>query len=149
MKKTLNLTVLMMILSILISACTDHARMLGQQDALEIAWKTLDPNTVAHNRDDWEIRNAEKVYGKDVVKEFASTRNINCPGPEIPENMPIKITSEYWYIKVLPHPQALRPLNGSDSTVLITVVPEPNIKEATFLIDVYDGNVVARNLICQ
>jgi hypothetical protein len=149
MKKTLNLLALIIIATCLLPACNKNNHTLGQQDALEIAWKTLDPNTISHNREDWEIHKAQKVYGKDVVNEFASARFVNCPGPEIPENMPIKITSEYWYVKVVPHPEALRAQKGTNSAELVPVVPEPNIKEATFLIDAYDGNVIARKLVCQ
>lgn len=149
MKKYWMLSVfIVLILFLLISACAQNGRSLGQQEALEIAWKTLKPNTESQNRDYWEIHDARKVYGKDVVKEFAGVMQNNCPGPMIPENKPIKISSEYWYIKVLPHPQIMRKLEGTDSAERIAIVPEPRIKEAAFLIDLFGGEVIARRLIC-
>ncbi len=136
-------------LALLLSACIKTEKSYNQQEALEIAWKTLDPNTTAHNRDDWEIHAAAKVRGSEVVKEFAQVHPANCPGPVPPDNMPIKLTSEYWYIKVLPHPEALRPSTETESPDLVLVKPEPNITEAEFLINLYGGEVVARKIICK
>jgi hypothetical protein len=142
--------ILVLLLAGLLTACVEQSRALRQQDAIELAWKTLDPNTISHNREDWEIHEAAMVYGKDVVNVFANGHTIKeCPGPEIPENLPIKTSSQYWYILVVPHPQAMRPLPAPNSATLAPTVPEPNFQEAAFLIDIYDGNVVARKLICQ
>ncbi len=131
----------------MLAACAQPAELLKQQEALEIAWDTLDPNTESHNRDDWEIHQALKVYGKDIVNEFSNGRSRGCPGPELPENLPIKISTEYWYILVVPHPEALR--RTSEAAELVPVIPEPRIAEAAFLIDQYDGKVVARRIVCQ
>jgi hypothetical protein len=152
MSKYLRVACLLSVMALMtasLSACFERAESLRQQEALEIAWDTLDPNTESHNRDDWEIHEARKVYGKDVVTEFASMRFNNCPGPGLPENFPIKISSEYWYIKVVPHPEALRRDNSTSSAELVPVVPEPNINEAAFLIDMYGGQVIARRISCR
>ncbi len=139
------------IFSILFPAvgCVERNQNLGQQEALEIAWDTLNPNTKSHNRDDWEIHEARVIYGQDVVNEFMDMRFSNCPGPAVSENLPIKGSSQYWYIKVLPHPEALRRDKSTNSAELVTVVPEPKINEASFLVDIYSGQVIARHLVCK
>jgi hypothetical protein len=130
-------------------ACTNQYQHLGQQQALQIAWKALNPNTLSHDIDSWEINEARRVVGGEVVKEFSTPTRENCPGPKPPENQPIKISSEYWYIKVLPHPQVWRPQKDTAAPSSILIVPEPNIKSAIFLIDIYSGEVIARKLTCQ
>jgi len=131
-----------------LAGCIENEKSINQQEALEFVWQALDPNTMSHNREDWEIHAADRVYGKDVVSEFAAIHRVNCPGPSIPENKPIKITAEYWYIKVVPHPEALRRQQGTSSPELVPVVPEPNIEEAVFLIDLFNGDVIARKILC-
>jgi hypothetical protein len=140
---------LIIALFLFITGCIERDQDLGQQEALEIAWDTLDPNTQAHNRDDWEIHKAQITFGQDVVAEFMDMRYSNCPGPAVPENMPIKASSKYWYIKVVPHPEALRRDESTDSAELVPVIPEPKITEASFLIDIYSGQVIARHLVCK
>jgi hypothetical protein len=137
-----------LLISSLLAACMERSADLGQQEALRIAWTALDPHTDSHDRDVWEIHAATKVYGKDVVNEFSSVRKMACPGPSMPENSPIKISSEYWYIKVVPHPEIFRKEKGTSSPEMVRLIPEPHIAEAAFLIDLYGGDVIARRLVC-
>jgi hypothetical protein len=148
MKKIFLLTILFTIFTSVFTGCIQNGKSLGQQEALEIAWDTLKPNTISRNRDYWEIHEARKVYGKDVVAEFSSVQKMTCPGPLLPENKPIKISTEYWYIKVVPHPEVMRKVEGTDSGEKVAIVPEPTIEEAAFLIDIYGGEVIARRLLC-
>lgn len=134
---------------ILMSACVQTGKSLGQQEALEIAWSALKPNTISKNRDYWEIHEARIVHGKDVVGDFSAVQHVNCAGPMLPENKPIKISTEYWYIKVVPHPEVVRKDKGTDSAEKVTIVPEPAIQEAYFLIDLFNGGIVARRLVCR
>jgi hypothetical protein len=131
------------------SACIAEDQHLGQRQALNIAWKTLDPNTISHDIESWETDEAIKVRGGEVVSEFSVPSRDNCPGPRLPDNLPIKVSSEYWYIKVQPHPQVQRTQKDTAAPESLTVIPEPNIISAIFLIDIYNGEVVARKLICQ
>lgn len=149
MKRTYFLILLTFLSPILMAACIQGGRSLRQQEALEIAWAALKPNTLSQNRDYWEIHEARIVYGKDVVTDFSAIQRMNCPGPMLPENKPIKISTEYWYIKVVPHPEVVRNEEETGSNKKITIVPEPNIQEAYFLIDVYNGGIVARRLVCK
>ena len=150
MKFALRIAPLTIILTDLLAGCVKHNKTLGQQDAIEVAWKALDPHTISHNRQDWEIHEASIVYGKDIVRVFTNNHTIKeCPGPGIPENQPIKNSSQYWYIRVLPHPEVNRPLPSPNSATLVPIIPEPSYLEAAFLIDIYDGDIVAQNLICH
>jgi hypothetical protein len=148
MKRT-PIIFLLLVIAILQTACTSQNQHLGQQQALEIAWKALDPNTISHDVESWEINEAHKVLGGEVVSEFSLPSKENCPGPRPPDNQPIKISSEYWYIKVLPHPQVYRPQKDTAAPSSLPIIPEPNIKSAIFLIDMYNGEVIARKLTCQ
>jgi len=140
---------ILLITTILQAACIDQPQRLGQQKALEIAWQALNPNTVSHDAESWEINEARKVQGGEVVSEFAMPGRDNCPGPKSPDNQPIKVSSEYWFIKVQPHPQVFRPQKDTAAPNSAPIIPEPHIQTALFLIDMYSGEVVARKLTCQ
>jgi hypothetical protein len=148
MKHT-SIVLLLLLIASAVAACSNQNQHLGQQQALNIAWKALDPNTLSHDMESWEINEARKVVGGEIVSEFSMPTKENCPGPRPPDNQPIKVSTEYWYIKVLPHPQVWRPQKDTAAPSSIPIVPEPNIRSAIFLIDIYDGEVVARKLSCQ
>jgi hypothetical protein len=148
MKRT-SILFLLLVLVTTQAACSGQNQHLGQQQALEIAWKALNPNTLSHDSESWEISEAKKVVGGEVVGEFSMPNRENCPGPKPPDNQPIKVSSDYWYIKVLPHPQVYRPQTDTAAPSSMPIVPEPNIKAAVFLIDMYNGEVIARKLTCQ
>jgi hypothetical protein len=140
---------LLLLIATILAACNTQTQRLGQQQALEIAWKALDPNTISHDVESWEIDEARKVVGGAVVSEFSIPSKQNCPGPRPPDNQPIKVSSEYWYVRVLPHPQVLRPQKDIAAPSSMPIIPEPNIQSAIFLIEMYNGEVVARKLTCQ
>jgi hypothetical protein len=148
MKRT-SIILLLLVLACMQAGCASSNERLGQQQALAIAWKALDPNTLSHDMESWEINEARKVVGGEIVSEFSMPSKENCLGPRPPDNQPIKVSSEYWYIKVLPHPQVWRPQKDTAAPSSMPIVPEPNIKSAIFLIDIYNGDVVARKLTCQ
>jgi hypothetical protein len=148
MKRASIIFLLLMITTMQV-ACNNQNQRLGQQQALQIAWKALDPNTLSHDSESWEINEARKVVGGEIVSEFSLPSKNNCPGPSLPDNQPIKVSSEYWYIKVLPHPQVWRPQKDTAAPSSMPIVPEPSIQSAIFLIDIYNGEVIARKLTCQ
>lgn len=147
--KRATIIILLLMIAIVQVACTNQNQHLGQQQALEIAWKALEPNTDSHDIGSWEMNEARKVAGGEIVNEFAMPSRENCPGPKPPDNQPIKVSSEYWYIKVIPTTQ--EPLAQMDTAApgSLSIVTEPKIKAAIFLIDLYSGEVVARKLTCQ
>ena len=121
---------------------------MGQDQAVDLAWDALQPNTTSGNPDNWEVNEARRVTGREVVGEFADARFINCPGPMPPENKAIKASSEYWYIKVIPSPTTAETQGEEISTDIPPQIPEPFISEVLMLIDVFSGQVVARKFSC-
>lgn len=147
--KRLNQILLISILSFtLLTACIDQPPRLSQQQALDIAWQALQPNTTSTNRGDWDIIEVKRVTGGEVVQEFALSRSNNCPGPIPPDNQAIKITSEYWYVKTFPHALVAAARKGTTATNDQAPRSTPAVHEATFLIDIFNGQVVARKLTC-
>lgn len=140
---------LLLIAPFLLASCIKQLPAVNRQQAIDIAWVTLEPNTDTHLRKNWEILDAKKVQGGEVVSEFISTRMSQCPGRMVPENLPIKVSSEYWYIKVSPNEEISQPITDSPSTSTQTAILENQISEAMFLIDSFGGSVVAQKLICQ
>ena len=145
--KLLSFSLAIMLLTIL-SSCISNSPRLGQDQAVDIAWEALKPNTSSGKSDNWEIVDAHRTTGREVVGEFLDARFVNCPGPLPPENKAIKSSSQYWYIKVVPAPvfpptqeETLSPANPPQ-------ILEPHIKEVIFLIDMFDGQVVARKFTC-
>lgn len=131
-----------------LSSCANPSGRLRQDAVLDIAWETLSPYTASQNRLNWEIVEARRIAGREVVHLFSDTGLRRCPGPLPPENQAIRASSEYWYIKVVPShliagSQSNRP--GSNPN---TPIPEPIIREASFLIEPFSGDVVARKLYC-
>jgi hypothetical protein len=122
---------------------------MGQDQAVDIAWDALQPNTTSKNPDNWEVTEARRVTGREIVGEFVDARFTNCPGPLPPENKAIKASSEYWYIRVIPIPVTETPQSKEFSTTNPHQIPEPFINEVLMLIDIFSGQVVARKFSCQ
>jgi hypothetical protein len=149
MHKEINLTILLIILlTTSLTACLNQSDTLGAQQALDIVWEDLEPHTSSKDRQKWEIGDARQVDGRDVVEEFANTTSAYCPGPPIPDNQPIQLSGEYWYILVLPHPATPMPQEGETSPTAPPAIPEPFVREAAYLIDIFEGKIVARRLNC-
>jgi hypothetical protein len=130
----------------LLSSCISQTTRLGQDQAVDIAWKTLRPNTTSGKSDNWQVSEARRVAGRDVVNQFTDARFTNCPGPMPPENKAIKASSEYWYIKIVPAPAT--PIPQATAAGGPPAVPEPFIQEVLVLIDVFNGQVTARKFTC-
>ena len=144
-KQTIHLAFLTLFL---LTSCITQTTRLGQDQAVDIAWDALRPNTTSGKSDNWQVSEALRVTGRDVVNEFADARFTNCPGPMPPENKAIKASSEYWYIKVVPVPITPVPQGSEITTTNPPSIPEPFIKEVLMLIDVFSGQVAARKFTC-
>jgi len=132
----------------ILSSCINQSPRLGQDQAVDIAWDALRPNTTSKKSDNWQVSEARRVTGREVVGEFADARFNNCPGPLPPENKAIKASSEYWYIKVVPVPVTPMPQGEDISTTSPPLIPEPFINEVLMLIDAFSGQVAARKFTC-
>lgn len=131
-----------------LASCANPSGRLKQDAVLDIAWENLSPYTSSQNRLNWEIVEARRLAGREVVQLFSNTGLRRCPGPIPPENQAIRASSEYWYVKVVPshliaNGQSNRPGSNSNDPI-----PEPIIREASFLIEPFSGDVVARKLYC-
>jgi hypothetical protein len=143
-------TLFIALLAIGLTACNYiPEQRVGQQKALEIAWETLVPNTSSQNRENWDICDARRVRGSDVAQEFSDIRFQNCPGPIPSDNEAIRLSSDYWYVRVAPLPATPFALDDTHSTTSIPTIPEPMIREAAFLIDPSTGDVIARRYDCR
>lgn len=151
-----------------LAACGPRPNRLGQDQVRDITWRALEPYTSSQSRNNWELRQAQKVSGREVVSQFTAFGARKCPGPTPPENLAIRASSEYWYIQAVPKnraagapppdglaPAGAPPLSGGpssgdapDSATPGATVPEPILQEATFLIDPFSGQVVARKFYC-
>ena len=137
------------VFSILIfTSCINQSPRVSYDQAVDFCWEALMPNTTSGDRDNWEVKESRRVIGREVVGEFADARFINCPGPLPPENKAIKASSEYWYIKVAPllaeftmQAEAISPSTPPPN-------PQPQISEVIFLVDIFNGQVVARKFNC-
>jgi hypothetical protein len=144
--KTFARSLFFSILLFSLAACNLRPARLTQSQVIDIAWNALEPNTSSQNRNNWEILQAEKVNGLQVVDQFGDVVYRKCPGPALPENLAIRASSEYWYIKAIP----IHLLEGNQKIANSPdgLVPEPILQEATFLIDPFKGQVVARKFFC-
>jgi hypothetical protein len=139
---------LLIILALLLVSCLDQTETVNAQEALDITWRTLKPYSSSKDRDKWEISELRKVAGRDVVSEFAEINFAYCPGPAPKENQAIKPTGRYWYIVVQPHPATPMPPVGETSPTAPPNIPEPFVREASFLIDMFDGTLIAVKMNC-
>ncbi len=140
---------LFVLLSLNLTSCINPSPRIGYDQLIDITWKALQPNTTSGNPDNWEVGEARRVIGREVVNEFVEARFINCPGPLPPENKAIKASSEYWYIRVVPASATVVPEGTETSQIDPTQSPEPLISEVLMLIDAYSGQVVARKFTCR
>jgi len=134
-----------------LSAC-DRPTRLTQGQVIDLAWNALEPYTASQRRENWDILQAEKVTGLQVVDQFGDVVYRQCPGPALAENLAIHASGEYWYIKVTPkHLLEDKPKPNNNAKIGSAPdgqVQEPILKEATFLIDPFSGQVVARKFYC-
>lgn len=131
-----------------LAACIDQNPAISQEQAADIAWEEMLPNTASQSRSNWEVVEMRRVSGVDVVGVFTDARYSNCQGPEPPENQAIKLSSEYWYIHTVPLPATPIPDDTDTGSGSPPSIPEPLMREAFFLIDVYNGQIVARKYSC-
>jgi hypothetical protein len=119
---------------------------LAREQAVDLAWAALEPNTASHNRANWRVVEARQVLGKSVAEQFEGWVFYgNCGGPEPPPNREIEPSETCWYVQMEPQPAT--PSGPSLSPTAPPLVPEPFIVRAAFLIDDC-GQVIARTLAC-
>lgn len=131
-----------------LSACVEQPKRLSQEQVLDIIWTDFRPNTSSQNRSNWDNILFNLVSGREVVNEFSAVPISRCPGPALPENKAIRASSVYWFVKVAP-----KDFSQTDAALSPTapqnIVPEPLIKQASYLVDPITGEIVARRFFCE
>lgn len=148
LKKPLITFALLVMLTSALAACVEQPKRLSQEQLLNIIWADLRPNTSSQNRSNWDNTQISLVSGREVVSEFSVVPVSRCPGPALPENRPIRATSQYWFVKVAPKtigPEYTPAVPTADEVI----VPEPLIQQASYLVDSITGEIVARRLFCE
>jgi hypothetical protein len=145
----LHIALPIIVFAVLLISCSPQSQRLRQDQIIDITWDSLQPITSSQDRENWQVQDAKRVYGRTVVDQFSGLVISNCPGPSMPENRAIRSGSEYWYIKVAPRNQTNEPTASPQPATVIAVTPEPLFHEAVFLIDPMSGEIVARKYTCR
>lgn len=124
---------------------------INEQQAIDIAWQALDPNTSSHSLTAWEIVVVKTITGREVQDLFKGEPVPGgcAPGPTPPDNASIVPDSSYWYVEMqrrsaTPQPPPIELY----SPTAPPNIPEPIVYQANFLIDAITGQVTARKLFC-
>ena len=131
--------------------CTSVIYYPNEQQVGNIAWQALDPFTLSHNRNDWEIIEIKKVVGSDIIELFNYKGYYGCQTAAylVPENG-VDPNKVYWFVhmepqKVTPLPSKLKEPIGTGNPQW---GPDQGLFNALFLIDPKNGQVLVRRLDC-
>jgi hypothetical protein len=147
--KILTLRSVLIIIAIVLCACSAQADSLDEQKALDAAWQALEPNTSSQNRAHWDVVEVRQVAGREITESFQGDPASGCwIGPTPPPNGEIRASESYWYVHMKPRPATPAPNRSDPSPTAPPAIPEPFVRQALLLIDIRDGQVVARKLFC-
>jgi len=138
-------------ITLFISGCispSSDEKYLTKQQALDAAWKALEPNTTSHDQANWQATTVELVDSQEVAGQFEGEAAPGCLGPTPPPNRQISTSGRYWYVVLQPTSATPVPHPGTPSPTAPPVIPEPFTRQAQFLLDATEGTVVARKLSC-
>jgi hypothetical protein len=122
---------------------------IGEQQAIDAAWKAFEPNTSSHRRSNWSVIEARQVRGRDVADQFAGEPAPGCwVGPTPQPNGDIDSSETYWYVQWRARPVTPPRPTGTVPPTAPPAIPEAFVREARFLLDSRDGQVVARKIFC-
>jgi hypothetical protein len=121
---------------------------VDEDQARDLAWKTLEPHTNSNNRDRWEAIEARQVSGEAIAERFEGEPAPGCPGPEPAPNQTIDPSQRYWLVHFEPLPATPIPQEGDVPPTAPPIVPEPFIYQAFFLLQPDSGQIVAMSIFC-
>lgn len=122
---------------------------MGSDRAVGIAWQALDPYSASHQLSNWQVVEARAVSGADIREQFKNDVSTYCTGPKIEHNQPIADAAQYWYVHLKPRDVTPLPVATENySPTAPPAIPEPSLRDASFLIDPASGQVVARSVSC-
>ncbi len=151
MRSSLHMITVITCLALALAACSPTAAPLSKQEAGEIAWRALEPNTSSHSLTAWEVAELRSVTGQEILDRFPGEPAAGgcVPGPIPSANTAIAPGGSYWYVvfkpgRATPLPQPTEQF----SPTAPPLVPEPFVYEGRFLIDAVTGQIAARKLFC-
>jgi hypothetical protein len=151
MSKLISFSFMVILYSFSLVSCNYEISMLSEQKVRDLAWKALNPYTLSHNRDAWEVIEIRKVFWKDISDQFTSGYYYGCRTKTTQESdRPIDLSKVYWYVHMEPRPVTPLPPRRNEpvGTGNPPIKPEMNIENALFLIDPDNGQIIARRLGC-
>lgn len=151
MKLSARLFISLTCLALALAACSLFTFWRGNQQVIDTVWQALEPNTSSHDRAAWEVDDVRLVTGQEVqfLFEGKTGGGWSCPGPRPPDDETIVPDGSYWFVQMSPGPAAAEPWPTEQySPTAPSLIPEPFVKEARFLVDASTGQVVARKLSC-
>jgi hypothetical protein len=136
-------------LALSLIACSGEATSLSEQQVVGIVWDALEPNTSSHDLSNWEVVEALLVTGREVVQHFEGDPAPGCwKDPTPPANDRIISSRTYWFVHLRARSATPLPQKGMVSPTAPPLTPEPFLRQAFFLLDAEDGQIVARHLHC-
>lgn len=143
--------ILLACLALALTACSTAVVHLDDQQAIDLAWQALEPNTSSHNFSAWETIEVRSVVGREVQIQFEGEPVPGgcVPGPNPPDNGTITPDISYWYVQL--RPRRATPLPQPTEQFSPTApphIPEPFVYEAQVLINSTTGQIIARKIYC-
>lgn len=149
MNRDLKLYLALVILGLVVAACATQQSTLSQDQATDAAWQAFKPNTSSRDRANWEVAEVRQVLGQDVSELFEGEPAPGCwVGPTPPPNQEIRPSDTYWYVHMKARPATPPPPTGTVPATAPPVIPEAHVRAAELLLDLADGQVVARRIAC-
>jgi hypothetical protein len=162
MRNVLKLGAVLVVLGLVATACggkkeapseeeaTDAAwSALNEGQAIDAAWNAFKPNTSSRDLANWEVVEVRQVLGREVSEAFEGEAAPGCwVGPTPPPNREIQPSGTYWYVHMKARPATPVPPTGTVPPTAPPVIPEAQVREAEYLLDSADGQVVARHIYC-
>jgi hypothetical protein len=144
-----NITWLILVFALYTSSCTAPAAT--DQRAVETAWQDFLPLTASRSRVNWDVVEVTQVKGGEVAKQFSGINPFYCVAGRSPqkmkENETIDAAKTYWQVHFRPKPVTAIPHTRISPTEP-PAIPEPNLRDVYYLLDLSDLHIVARAFGC-
>ena len=136
-------------LVLITTACENQDVQTKKGQAIDTAWKTLKPYTSSGNFSNWEVNKSKLVSGGETGSLFEGDPAPGCwKGPASTNDKPVSASESYWLIQMNPKPATPKAQDRTPSPTEPPFIPEPFVREASFLIDTTTGEVLRRKLYC-
>ena len=135
----------------LCGACNALPAAGGEQKAIDVAWQDFEPLTSSRNRANWDIKQVSRVTGNQVSQLYGGVNPFYCVAArrtgKFPDNQTLDANKTYWQVHFYPKDATPLPRTRLSPTEP-PAIPEPNLRDARYLIDPNDFHIVARAYGC-